>query len=104
MNKRRYTFLTLLGLLSILTPVKAQTWETYPDTWVAVDELGRNVASSDAGVTRNEVDKNCTIGMFYYIWHGMHTMAGKDITELLNENLENPNWGAEQTFHWGYKP
>lgn len=104
MNKRRDTFLTLLGLLSILTSVKAQTWETYSDTWVAVDELGRNVASSDAGVTRTEVDKNCTIGMFYYIWHGMHTMAGKDITELLNENLENPNWGAEQTFHWGYKP
>lgn len=104
MNKRRDTFLTLLGLLSIFTSVKAQTWETYPDTWVAVDELGRNVASSDAGVTRTEVDKNCTIGMFYYIWHGMHTMAGKDITELLNENLENPNWGAEQTFHWGYKP
>lgn len=104
MNKRRDTFLTLLGLLSIFTSVKAQTWETYPDTWVAVDELGRNVASSDAGVTCTEVDKNCTIGMFYYIWHGMHTMAGKDITELLNENLENPNWGAEQTFHWGYKP
>ena len=104
MNKRKNIVLTLLCLLSVVISAKAQTWETYPDTWVAVDELGRNVASSDAGVTRTGVDKNCTIGMFYYIWHGMHPMAGKDITELLNEDPDNPAWGAEQQFHWGSKP
>lgn len=104
MNNYTKRFLTLLALLSLSKLVHSQSWETYPDTWVAVDELGRSVASSDAGVTRNDIDSNCTIGMFYYIWHGMHTMAGKDITELLEDNVDNPDWGAEQAFHWGYKP
>ena len=104
MNKQKLTTLTLLCLLSMLTLANAQTWETYPDTWVSVDELGRNVASSDAGVTRANIDKNCSIGMFYYIWHGMHQMAGKDVTELLKANPDNPDWGPEQTFHWGSKP
>lgn len=104
MRKKRSTVLMFLGVLSMLTLTKAQTWETYPDTWVAVDELGRNVASSDAGVTRPNIDKNASIGMFYYIWHGMHTMANKDITELLKDNPDNPDWGPEQTFHWGSKP
>jgi len=104
MEKQRNNILMFLGLFSMLTMIKAQTWETYPDTWVAVDELGRNVASSDAGVTRANIDKNCSIGMFYYIWQGMHPMAGKDVTELLNANPDNPDWGPEQTFHWGSKP
>lgn len=105
MYKERSSILMFLGLLSMLTLAKAQTtWDTYPDTWVAVDELGRNVASSDEGVSRTSVDENTTIGMFYYIWHGMHTMAGKDITELLKANPDSPDWGAEQTFHWGSKP
>lgn len=104
MNKREKIRLAGLCLLLMSSPLRAQTWETYPDTWVAVDELGRNVAQSDEGVTRNNIDKNSTIGMFYYIWHGMHPMAGKDVTELLEENPDNPDWGAEQTFHWGSKP
>jgi len=105
MYKQRSTILMFLGLLLMSVMTKAQTtWDTYPDTWVAVDELGRNVASSDAGVSRTSVDNNTTIGMFYYIWHGMHTMAGKDITELLKANPDNPDWGPEQTFHWGSKP
>ena len=104
MSKQEKIILAGLSLLLVTSPLKAQTWETYPDTWVAVDELGRNVAQSDEGVTRGSIDKNCTVGMFYYIWHGMHPMAGKDVTELLKENPDNPDWGAEQTFHWGSKP
>lgn len=105
MIKRKTTILAILsGCFSFLLPTYAQTWDTYPDTWVAVDELGRNVATSDKGGLREEIDPNCTVGMFYFVWHGMHTMAGKDITELLNENLENPDWGPEQSFHYGSKP
>ena len=104
MSKQEKIILAGLSLLLVTSTLKAQTWETYPDTWVAVDELGRNVAQSDEGVTRGSIDKNCTVGMFYYIWHGMHPMAGKDVTELLKENPDNPDWGAEQTFHWGSKP
>lgn len=79
-------------------------WETWPDTWVAVDELGREVASSDAGIDRTEVDPNTTIGMFYFLWHGAHIDSRKDISVLLQENPDNPDWGAAGSMHWGSKP
>lgn len=80
------------------------TWETWPDTWVAVDELGREVATTDSGIQRSEIDSNATIGMFYYIWHGEHTESGLDITKLLNENPYTPKWGNEFEMHWGSEP
>lgn len=79
-------------------------WDTRADTWVAVDELGREVASSDAGIDRTEVDANTTVGMFYYIWHGQHSDSGKDISVLLQENPDNPAWGSVNSMHWGSKP
>lgn len=79
-------------------------WDTCSDTWVAVDELGRHVANSDEGIARAEVDSNACVGMFYYIWHGYHNECGKDVTELLKENPDNPDWGVEKSFHWGSKP
>ena len=63
MSKQEKIILAGLSLLLVTSTLKAQTWETYPDTWVAVDELGRNVAQSDEGVTRGIIDKNCTVGM-----------------------------------------
>lgn len=86
------------------TAPAAVEWETWPDTWVAVDELGREVASSDAGIDRTEVDPNTTIGMFYYLWHGFHSDSGKDISLLLKEDPYNPAWGAAGSMHWGSKP
>lgn len=103
-NKKRNILLFAIGFFSLFSNASAETWETYPDTWVAVDELGRNVATSDEGVSREKVDPNATIGMFYYLWQGMHTMANKDITELLKADPDNPDWGPDQTFHWGSKP
>ena len=44
MSKQEKIILAGLSLLLVTSTLKAQTWETYPDTWVAVDELGRNVA------------------------------------------------------------
>lgn len=82
----------------------AVQWDTWPDTWVAVDELGREVASSDRGVSRTEIDENTTVGMFYYIWHGQHYDSGKDISLLLKSNPDNPSWGAVTSMHWGSKP
>lgn len=80
------------------------TWDTWPDTWVAVDELGREVASSDGGVDRTEIDADATVGMFYYLWHGQHADSGKDISELLKADPDNPAWGAVNSMHWGSKP
>lgn len=81
-----------------------EIWDTRPDTWVAVDELGRTVASSDGGVDRAKKDPNTTIGMFYYVWHGAERATNKDITELLKANPDNPDWGPVDYFHWGSKP
>lgn len=103
---KTYLLGTLLLTLT-LAPARADEveWDTYPDTWVAVDELGRTVASSDQGVDRTELDPDATIGMFYYIWHKQHnTYNDKDITELLAENPDNPQWGPEGYFHWGSTP
>ena len=40
MSKQEKIILAGLSLLLVTSTLKAQTWETYPDTWVAVDELG----------------------------------------------------------------
>lgn len=74
------------------------------DTWVCVDGLGRTVASSDSGVDRAKKDETCSVGMFYYIWHGQHGAEVKDITRLLEANPTNPAFGGKDVFHWGGKP
>lgn len=92
-----------LGLVAVAEDA-ATTWDTWPDTWVAVDELGREVASSDGGVDRTEVDEDTSVGMFYYVWHGQHNDSRKDISELLKANPDNPDWGPEGYMHWGSRP
>ena len=91
-------------LLCAVTAVNADVLDTYNDTWVCADELGRNVAYAGKGVTRTKIDSTLQIGMFYYIWHGQHGDEIKDITRLLENNAENPKWGAVGQFHWGGKP
>ena len=39
------------------------------DTWVAIDEAGRVLPAGDA-TTRP--DKNKVVGIFYFLWHGVH--------------------------------
>jgi hypothetical protein len=90
--------------LCVALGANAVNVEPQSDTWVAVDALGRNVATADSGVTRNSIDNECSIGMFYYLWQGQHGAEVKDITKLLNENPDNPHWGALQQFHWGGEP
>lgn len=99
------TAATLASTSVLTSTASTQTqWDTYPDTWVAVDELGRTVATADNGVDRHEPDEEACVGMFYYIWHGYHNECGKDVTELLKENPDNPDWGPANSFHWGSKP
>lgn len=80
-------------------------WDTYSDTWVAVDELQRTVSSSATGIV--EPRANRTVGMFYYICNGPHGTNGQpiyDITEILKANPKNPEWGPEGSPHWWAKP
>lgn len=102
-------FISTLCLLVVCFTVTAQTWDTYSDTWVAVDGLGRDVYSTtgvDKKTTIN-LNTNCKVGMFYYLWHGAHTDNGRpvfDVTELLKANLASPAWGKEGEMHWWGKP
>lgn len=94
----------LCCLLCSLTSLHSQDYDPGSDTWVCVDDLGRNVASSDKGVSRTELDTEAQMGMFYYIWHGQHGTETQDITRLLEKDPDNPAFGGWQTFHWGGKP
>jgi hypothetical protein len=78
--------------------------DMFPDTWVCVDALGRNVASSDSGVTRSNINTATQIGIFYYLWQGQHGDEIKDNTKLITENPDNPAFGGETQFHWGGEP
>ncbi len=89
----------------IALSASAADWDVMPDTWVTDDEIGRTVASSDGGVERTDIDPEATVGMFYYVWHGFHAQKNdKDITEILDEDVDNPQWGDPQVFHWGSTP
>ena len=46
-----------------------QVRDTYSDTWVATDGLGRVLPSStEVGLPR----ENKTVGIFYFLWLGRH--------------------------------
>lgn len=92
---------------------------TYSDTWVATDALNRRIGDNGPYPLRRE---NKYVGVFYFIWMGAHGYdyhAGNpygeiykptsndinspyDISEMLRENPENPQYGPEHAFHhWG---
>lgn len=101
----RKTASFLVGCVALL-PVFSQAKydKIQSDTWVCNDGLNRVVASSDQGVQQKDIDTACVVGMFYYIWHGQHGEEVKDITRILEKNVNNPQWGSENQFHWGSKP
>ncbi len=103
---RRFTF-TLACLLTAsrlacaeLPTAPAQAWDTFSDTWVATDALGRSLPT-DAPLPR--ADK--TVGIFYFLWQGSHGTAGPfDITKALAANPGAPQLGGAGAFHWWGEP
>jgi hypothetical protein len=76
------------------------TRDTKSDTWVAVDDLGRTMATfEEAGPVR----EGKTVAIFYFIWHSSHIENNiYDITKILKENPNDPQWGPEKYYHyWG---
>ena len=80
--------------------------DSYSDTWVATDDLGRSLPlADDAGLPRD--DK--TVGIFYFLWLGRHGEQGPfDISKILSAdpsaiyNPANKLWGPIGVFHhWG---
>ena len=102
MNRRRLSALLLLPGLA----VAAETWDTFPDTWVATDALGRSMpAQAQVGPPR--ADK--CVGIFYFLWLGRHGNAGPfDISRILKadpqamQKPDSPLWGPMHVpHHWG---
>lgn len=80
--------------------------DTFSDTWVATDALGRVVPRHDAvGAPR----RDRFVGIFYFLWLGPHARGGPfDITRILEDDpgaLQKPTsppWGAlGAPHHWG---
>ncbi len=107
MQKMEKTIRPIFAIAVIMAAVFAAHADkriTMPDTWVAVDGLGRSVVSADSGAPLRKPSDNYQVGMFYYIWHGQHGKETKDNTKLLAENPDNPKFGPLGTFHWGGEP
>ncbi len=84
----------------------AAPWDTFSDTWVATDALGRTVpTSAEVGLPR--ADR--FVGIFYFLWHGAHVNGGPyDVTKILARdpqamlNKDSPLWGPlHAPHHWG---
>lgn len=85
---------------------KSAVWDTYSDTWVATDALGRKLPTyAEVGPPR----KGRYVGIFYFIWHGAHVHGGPyDITKILQQDpdamqkKDSPLWGPiGAPHHWG---
>ena len=80
--------------------------DTFSDTWVATDALGRSLPTAEqVGPPRT----NKLVGLFYFLWLGRHGQAGPfDNTKILAADPQammkpdSPLWGAIHVpHHWG---
>ena len=86
--------------------VPAPRWDTFSDTWVATDALGRSLPTFEE-VGPPHADK--FIGVFYFLWHGAHINGGPyDISKILAADPDalrkpdSPLWGPlHAPHHWG---
>lgn len=88
---------------SVPSPV---SWDTFSDTWVATDALGRSLPTFEqVGPPRT----NKFVAIFYFLWLGQHGQAGPfDITKILTtdplamQKPDSPLWGPLHVpHHWG---
>jgi len=83
-------------------------WDTYSDTWVGVDGLGRALPTyAEVGGPRR--DKQA--GIFYYLWLGGDNASGPfNNTEILRKDPDaldkpgSPLWGGLYSFHYWDQP
>ncbi len=81
-------------------PAQAPAWDTFSDTWVATDALGRSLPT-DPPLPR----ANKTVGIFYFLWQGSHGTPGPfDISKAIAANPESPQLGGAGAFHWWGEP
>lgn len=88
------------------TAAAESRWDTFADTWVATDALGRALPThAEVGPARTDR----TLGIFYFLWHGAHIQGGPyDVTKILARDPgamsrpDSPLWGPPHApHHWG---
>lgn len=88
------------------TPATPMSWDTFSDTWVATDALGRSLPTQEqVGGPRS----NKFVGIFYFLWLGRHGDRGPfDISKILAADPaamskpDSPPWGPlHAPHHWG---
>ena len=82
--------------------------QVLPDTWVAVDDLGRTV--ENRAEIKKADGKNRFVGVFFWDWHDMYADNGakpKNLTQIMESNpgierdYNNSVWeGASEGFFW----
>lgn len=99
---RELTGLALVALAQVLCLAQlhaqsAPAWDTFSDTWVASDALGRALPTGvECGPPRDK-----TVAIFYFLW-----LTGDgpvyDNTKLVAANPDHPAYGPPGAFHfWG---
>ena len=102
----RFRGAIVLAVLAVWLATAAQptapTWDrdTFSDTWVATDALGRRVPVFPE-VSARRSDRS--VAMFYFLWLGSHVVGGPhDITKILAQGPaamqkpDSPFWGPLQ--------
>jgi len=89
--------LWLLLALSQTAPAR----DTFPDTWVTVDGLGRPVSSA---VSHRAPAPNKTVGMFYFLANHVPGAQIYDNTNLLAADPAHPAFGPYGSAHWWGEP
>lgn len=94
-------FQAALAAMLAFNVAAAEPWDTFSDTWVATDALGRALPSAEeAGPPR----AGKTVGMFYFLWLGAHGRQLYDISHILAANPADPQYGPRGAFHWWGEP
>ena len=75
-------------------------WDTFSDTWVATDALGRSLpTSAETGPVRS----GKTVGIFYFLW--LNTQGPiLDLSKMLKADPAHPPYGPRSAFHWWGEP
>ena len=89
---------TAAGLAAPASPTPAVAWDTFSDTWVATDALGRSLpTATEVGAPR----AGKYVGIFYFLWLEGNAPV-YDLTKILADNPANPAYGPKGAFHfWG---
>lgn len=97
--------------LPVFANADTQTIDIFPDTWVAIDGLERELPTAADQPFRN--DKDRTVGIFYVSWHydwfytNFKAPYASDVTKILQQDpsarfdYNHKLWPHEFAYHWG---